>query len=96
MSDSFAAPWTVPCQAPLSMGFSRQEYWSGLPLPSPGDFPDPVIESASLALAGRFFTIKPLGKSPKSTIFQLKKNRHMLSHSFCVESGRGLSEGPGS
>ena len=37
-------PWTVACQAPLSMGFSRQEYWSGLPFPSPGDLPDPWIE----------------------------------------------------
>ena len=69
----FATAWTVACQGPLSMEFSRQEYWSGLPLPSPGDLPAPVIESASLALAGRFFTIKPPGKSPKSTTFQLKK-----------------------
>ena len=37
----FATPWTVACQAPLSMGFSRQEYWSGLPFPSPGDLPNP-------------------------------------------------------
>ncbi|ELR53454.1 hypothetical protein M91_07156, partial [Bos mutus] len=46
-------------QAPLSMGFSRQEYWSGLPFPSPGDLPDPGIEPGSLtfpALAGKFFT----------------------------------------
>ena len=43
-------PMTVAHQAPLSMGFSRQEYWSGLPFPSPGNFPDPGIESGSLAL----------------------------------------------
>ena len=52
-------PWTVAHQAPLSMGFSRQEYWSGLPFISPGDLPDPGLEPASLAspaLAGRFFT----------------------------------------
>ena len=42
-SDSFATPWTVAHQAPLSTGFSRQEYWSGLPFPSPGDFPNPGI-----------------------------------------------------
>ena len=42
--------WTVACQAPLSMGFSRQEYWSGLPFPSPGDLPDPGIEPGSPAL----------------------------------------------
>ena len=43
-------PWTIACQAPLSMGFSRQEYWSGLPFPSPGDLPDPGIEARSPAL----------------------------------------------
>ena len=46
----FATPWTVAYQAPPSMGFSRQEYWSGLPLPSPGDLPDPGIEPGSPAL----------------------------------------------
>ena len=46
----FATQWTVACQAPLSMGFSRQEYWSGLPFPSPGDLPDPGIEPWSPAL----------------------------------------------
>ena len=53
----FASPWTVACQAPLSMGFSRQEYWSGLPFPSSRTLPDPGIEPTSLlstALAGRF------------------------------------------
>ena len=45
-----ATPWTVACQAPLSMGFSRQEYWSGLPCPSPGDLPDPGIEPGAPAL----------------------------------------------
>ena len=54
--------WTVACQAPLSMGFFRQEYWSGLTFPSPGDLPDPGIEPASLALAGGFFTTEPPGK----------------------------------
>ena len=43
-------PWTVACQAPLSMGFSRQEYWSGLPFPSPGGLPDSGIEPRSLTL----------------------------------------------
>ena len=50
MSDSFATPWTAVLQAPLSMGFFRQEYWSGLPFPSPGDLPDPGIEPTSSAL----------------------------------------------
>ena len=47
MSDS-VTPWNVACQAPLSMGFFRQEYYSGLPFPPPGDFPDPGIEPGSL------------------------------------------------
>ena len=64
----FATPWTAAPQAPLSMGFSRQEYWSGLPFPPLGDLPDPGIEPSSLAslaslvLAGRLFTTEPLGK----------------------------------
>ena len=58
-------PWTVDRQAPLSMEFSKQEYWSGLPCPSPGDLPNPGIEPtflASPALAGRFFATMPPGK----------------------------------
>ena len=57
----FATLWTIACQAPLSMGFSRQEYWSGLPCPPLGDLPDLGIESTSLtspALASRFFTTR--------------------------------------
>ena len=59
----FATPWTVALQAPLSMRFSRQEYWSGLPFPASGDLPDPGIKPVSSALAGRFFTTEPLGKA---------------------------------
>ena len=51
-------PWTVACQAPLSMGFLRQAYWSGLPFPSPRDLPNQGIEPRSPALAGAFFTIE--------------------------------------
>ena len=47
VSDSFATPWTIALQAPLSMGFFRQEYWSGSPFPTPGDLPDPRIETMS-------------------------------------------------
>ena len=61
VSDSFETPWTVARQAPLSMGFSRQEYWRGLPFPSLGALPDLGIEPLSPALAGRFFTIEPPG-----------------------------------
>ena len=55
----FATLWAVACQAPLSMGLSRKEHWSGLPCPPPEDLPEPEIKPASLmspALAGRFFT----------------------------------------
>ena len=58
----FVTPWTIAHQAPLSMGFSRQEYWSGLPFPPPGDLPDSGTEPACLlspALAGGFFTMVP-------------------------------------
>ena len=60
----FATPWTVAHQASLSMEFPRQEYWSGLLFPSPGDLPDPGIEPASPVspLAGGFFTPEPSGK----------------------------------
>ena len=66
MSDSFASPWTVGHQAPLSMRFPRQEYWTGVPFPSLGNLLDPGIkprvEPMSPALAGRFFTTEPPGK----------------------------------
>ena len=65
MSDS-ATPWTVALQAPLSMGFSRQEYWSGLPFPSPGDLPNPGIKpksAVSPAFGWQFLLLaEPLGK----------------------------------
>ena len=63
----FVTLWTVALQAPLSMEFSRQEYWSGLPFPPAGDLPDPGVEPRSLvspALAGGFFTTDPPGKLP--------------------------------
>ena len=56
MSDS-ATPWTVAYEVPPSMEFSRHEYWSGLPFPSPGDLPDPGVESGSPALQADDFTI---------------------------------------
>ena len=56
MSDSFVTPWHVPLQVPLSMGFSRQDYWSGLPFLSPGDLLNPGIEPRFPSLAGGFFT----------------------------------------
>ena len=63
MPDTFATPGTITCQASLSMIFSRQEDWGGLPFPSPGDLPDPGIELVSLTLAARFFTTERPGKT---------------------------------
>ena len=58
---TLVTPWTVACQAPLSIGFSRQEYWSGLPFPSPGDLPDPGIKPRSPALQADSFPIELQG-----------------------------------
>ena len=73
MSDSFVTPWIVALQAPLCVGFSRQEYWSGLPFPSQEDLPDPGTQPmapVSPVLAGRHFTVEPhfsqLSRSMKS------------------------------
>ena len=63
MSDS-VIPWTVACQAPLSIEFSRQKYWSGYPVSSPGDLPNPVIELGSPALQEDSLPYEPPGKSP--------------------------------
>ena len=62
MSDSCVTLWTVAHQTSVSMGFSRQEYWSGLPFPSPEHLPRPGFEPLSPALAGEFFTTEPPGK----------------------------------
>ena len=70
----FATPCTVAYQAPLSMGFSRQEYWSGLPFPSPGDLPNPGIEPRSPALEPDALTSEPPGKH--EWIFKFKLPAH--------------------
>ena len=83
MSDSFAIPWTVAHQAPLSMEVSRHEYWSGLPFLFAGDLPNPGIEPMSSELAGGFFTAQPPVKpqhplfSPK--VFKKIKNFNLLA-----------------
>ena len=65
----FVTPWSVACQAPLSMGFSRQEYWSGLPWPPLGNIPNREMEPTSPALASRFFTISATWEAPDSACF---------------------------
>jgi len=73
MSDSFETLWTVPCQAPLSMGFPRQEYWSRLPFTSPGDLPHPGIEPASAALQTDSLPLSHHGSS---------RDEHTNAHSW--------------
>ena len=73
MSDSFVTPWTVAHQIPLSIGFLRQEYCSGLPFPSPGGLPDPGIKPLSPALAGGFFTTESPGKPVTSARQQMQR-----------------------
>ena len=73
----FVTSWTVACQAPLFMGFSRQEYWRELPFPSPGYLPNPGIEptfSCGSCIAGRFFTAEPLGKPKKKSWSKFIRN----------------------
>ena len=79
----FATPWTVAHQAPLSLGFSRQEHWSGLPRSPPGALPDPGIEPTSLvspALAGQLFTTSATWEALETTD-QTPKNQQTQWHS---------------
>ena len=62
-------PWTVAYEAPLPMGFPRQEYWSGVPFPSPGDLPDGRVEPRVSCTAGEFFTAEPPGKLISLVLF---------------------------
>ena len=86
MSDSFVTPWTISHQVPLSMGFSRQEYWSKLPFPSPGDLPNLGIQPVSPvspALAGGFFATEPPGKSHKKEWdIYIYLHTHTHTHTF--------------
>ena len=70
---TLGTPWTVACQAPLSMGFSRQEYWSGLPIPSPGDLLDSGIRGTQVdsCIAGRFLYWLSYERSPNFFFFSL-------------------------
>ena len=72
----FATPWTVARQAPLSMGFSRQEYWSGLPFSSPGDLPNPGIEPRSPTLQADSLFSEPPGK-PREGGKEIQKGGYM-------------------
>ena len=78
----FVTPWTVAHQAPLSMGLSRQEYWSGLPFPSPGDLPEPGIEPGSSVLWTDALPSEPPGKPIHNVIMGIIK---FYYHLFCAE-----------
>ena len=80
------APWTGACQAPLSMGFPRQEYWSGLSCPPPGDLPDSRDQTHVSYIAGGFFTAEPPGKplEPFKIILFLLKTVAPLLHALLV------------
>ena len=84
MSDSFRPPWTIARQAPLSMGFSTQEYWSGLPCPPPGNLPDPGIEPVSLLL------VPP--RKPQSYVFPKESPRYCTPREIIHGKEMVLSE----
>ena len=100
MSNSFVTPWTIAQWAPLSMGFPKQEYWSGLPFPSSGDLPHPGIKPKSLAWQADSLSLSHLG-SPRQAKKQLVVFRHQLAAAWnfrldfpiqsCLSSWAGCS-----
>ena len=88
----FATPWTVAYQSPLSMEFSRQEYWSGLPFPSPGDLPHPGMEPRSPALQADVLPSEPPGKS--HLIAPGKKANTTINFTGRKQSRAGRERGP--
>ena len=96
----FVTLWTVTCQAPLSMGFPRQEYWSGLPFPSPGDLPNPVIKLGSPILQADSLLSEPPSKSIYTPLilFNSPSLHHhclfyLVPHSLCFRYSTSVFEG---
>ena len=81
----FATPWTIAYQAPLSMGFSRQEYWSGLPFPSPGDLPAPEIKPESPSFQADALTSEPPVKPISLKMVQILAKFKQLTELFLKE-----------
>ena len=90
-SNSFVTLWTVTHQAHLSMEFSRQEYWSGLPCPPAGDLPDPGIEPMNPALANGFFTSEPHGKPLRLSFVQLLSRVQLFATPWTAAHQASLS-----
>ena len=82
VSNPFVTPWTEVLQAPLTMGFSRQEYWSGSPCAPPGDLPDPRIQTVSPEFAGGFFTTEPPEK-PTASVTSEDKHHQASQRCWC-------------
>ena len=98
LCQTFCVLWIVARQAPLSMGLSRQEYWSGLPCPPSGDLPNPGIEPVSLmspALAGRFFTTSASWEPPSGSYWRLFsiQNTAYRTHKLRQENKHGKKQG---
>ena len=83
----FVTPWTVACQVPLHMGFSRQEYWSGLPYSPPGDLPNPSIEPRSPALQADSLPFEPPEKLKNTGVGSLS----LLQGIFPIQESYGVS-----
>ena len=89
----FATPWTVACQAFPSMGFPRQEYWNGLPFPSPGDLPDPGIEPGSPALEAGTLTSEPPENLTRELEIWMKLNvlANLITWTTALSNSKKLS-----
>ena len=87
-----ATPWTVAHQGPLSVGFPRQEYWCGLPFPSPGDLPNPGIEPVSPAWEGGFFTAELPEKSLKCDCGSFHCSGHRNQKPVCDKPQKSFHE----
>ena len=90
----FEAPRTVAHQAPLSMGFPRQEYWSGLPFPPPGDLPNLGIEPSSPALASKVFSTEPCGNPQRDLTVHLILLFHLGMKKWEAREGRSSGKKP--
>ena len=84
----FATPWTVACQAPLSVEFSRQELWSGLPFPPPRDLPDPGIKSRSPAFQADSLPSEPLGNPTLYRIYAGGKHSMLRTYQMSINTGQ--------